>query len=80
MLDHFSLNARNPDRRTGFETRALEIDRADPFIVGRFADHMQAVRFGYPCAIVEGQRGGPAAVIVAEELAQILDFVSEHVV
>ncbi len=35
------------------------------FIAGRFADQMPSVRFGHAAAIVEGQRGSPAAKIEA---------------
>lgn len=50
------------------------------FIAGRFADHMQGIRFGHAGSIVQGKKGSPAAkaellqqagVQVAEQLSQI---------
>jgi succinyl-CoA synthetase alpha subunit len=54
------------------------------FIAGRFADHMQGIRFGHAGAMVEGERGSPAGkgralraagVRVAEKLSQVPELV-----
>jgi len=58
------------------------------FIAGRFADQMPGVRFGHAAAIVEGQRGSPAAKIealreagvqVANRLADLPHLVREAI-
>jgi succinyl-CoA synthetase alpha subunit len=56
------------------------------FVAGRFADRMAGIRFGHAAAIVEGERGSPAAKIaalrkagvrVAERLSDIPHLVKE---
>lgn len=48
------------------------------FVAGRFADQIQGVRFGHAGAIVEGDRGSPAAKVAAlrEAGVQVVDKLS----